>query len=124
MGISKKILVVEDVPDISDLVEELFRHEGYEVENAPNGKVALARLRAGPPPCLILLDLTMPVMDGDSFRAEQLKDPALAKVPVYVMSAHRDVAGRAKALGVDGYFCKPFGLDDILAVARACCAKN
>lgn len=122
MATNKKILVVEDVPDISELITELFRYEGYDVENAPNGHEALSRLRAGQNPCLILLDLTMPVMDGKSFREEQLRDPAYASVPVYVMSAHKDLESKAKELSATGFFRKPFSLDDILAVAQACCS--
>ena len=122
MAANKKILVVEDVPDISELMTELFRYEGYDVENAPNGHEALARLRSGLAPCLILLDLAMPVMDGKSFREEQLRDPVYASVPVYVMSAHKDLEAKAKELRADGFFQKPFSLDDILAVAKSCCS--
>lgn len=119
---NKKILIVEDVPDIREIVSEIFLLEGYDVDHANNGREALEKLKAEALPCLILLDLTMPVMDGAQFREEQLKDDRIAHIPVYVMSARHDLGGRAQALKVSGFFIKPFSVDDVLAAAKACCS--
>ena len=68
---------------------------------AENGRVALSRLRAGLRPCLILLDLIMPEMDGLQFREAQLADPELASIPVLVCSvASPDMVVEARKLGL------------------------
>ena len=86
----KRILLVEDDADIRLQVVLALELEGYEVVQASNGKEALALLRSSSPeglPCCIILDLMMPVMDGWEFRRRQREDPALASVPVVVLSA-------------------------------------
>lgn len=102
-----KVLVVEDEPDVREIMTELLEAEGYATEQAADGRKALALLRTeAEHPDLILLDLTMPVMSGWQFRAEQLADPELAPIPVVVMSA-------VDATGVDAFakLQKPFELD-------------
>src|SRR6476620_2244355 len=81
------ILVVEDDEMTRESMVELLRESGYTVDAAVNGAEALAHLRTHPHPCVILLDLMMPVMTGQEFRREQLKDSALAAIPVIVVSA-------------------------------------
>jgi len=65
-------------------------------------------------PDVIFLDLMMPVMDGQSFRAEQLKDPALASIPVVLFSAAGNVDQQAEALAVSAYLKKPLNLGTVL----------
>jgi CheY-like chemotaxis protein len=81
------VLVVEDDPDIREAMLLILEGAGYRVCGAEHGADALARLRAGLTPCAIVLDLTMPVMDGWAFCEETEKDPALATVPIVVVSA-------------------------------------
>jgi CheY-like chemotaxis protein len=82
------LLVVDDDPAIRETLADLLQDEGYVVMTAINGKEALTRLRAGSArPCVILLDLMMPVMSGAEFYAEMRSDPALADIPVVVISA-------------------------------------
>ena len=88
------ILVVEDNPDGRLILEDLLLLEGFEVLSAQNGREALDLLRGGALPSLILLDLSMPEMSGWEFRKRQMQDPALAEIPVIVMSA---VATRSEA---------------------------
>ena len=91
---------------------------------SPAGKAALDYLRStGLHPCVILLDLMMPVMDGETFRREQLADPALREIPVLLITAAgREAAARVPA---DGVLLKPVSLDDTLAaVARHCPRKE
>src|SRR5579862_4602951 len=70
-GTCSGILIVDDDPDIRDSLKEVLEDEGYEVNGVANGREALDYLRKSPRPCVILLDLMMPVMDGWQFRREQ-----------------------------------------------------
>src|SRR5882724_6348202 len=95
------ILIVEDETDIRFIVTEILADEGYAVAGVANGLEALTYLRQhDDQPCLILLDLGMPVMSGWEFRAEQQRDPALATIPVIVMSALPGLDQKAAALKV------------------------
>jgi CheY-like chemotaxis protein len=82
------ILVVDDDPDIRDSLREVLEDEGYDVTSVGNGREALDYLKqASPRPCVILLDLMMPVMDGWQFRKEQKQDPEIADIPLVVITA-------------------------------------
>jgi CheY-like chemotaxis protein len=81
------VLVVEDDPDLREMMEQLLHLEGFAPLTAPNGREALNLLDAGAPVKVILLDLMMPVMDGWEFRRQQRANPKLAHIPVVVMSA-------------------------------------
>jgi CheY-like chemotaxis protein len=81
------VLVVEDDPDLREMMEQLLHLEGFATLTAPNGLEALNLLNAGAPVKVILLDLMMPVMDGWEFRRRQRANPKLAGIPVVVMSA-------------------------------------
>lgn len=83
----KTILVVEDDPDVRLALTELLASEGYAVAATADGGEALETLRGGLRPAVILLDLMMPNCDGWDFRREQLEDPALARVPVVLVTA-------------------------------------
>jgi CheY-like chemotaxis protein len=98
----------------------LLRVAGHAVDTARDGVEALDRLLRGAPPCLIFLDLTMPVMDGWEFLRRRQESPALAGVPVVVVSALADLGREALlALGVSGVLTKPADPADLLAeVAR------
>ena len=114
---SKKILVVEDDIDIAWNLKELLESEGYEVETAKNGKVALAHLRSTQkPPNLIILDIMMPVMDGFVFRKNQKRDPALSKIPVVVMTADGHIEEKRKRAEAVASIRKPPELETILRV--------
>jgi CheY-like chemotaxis protein len=119
-----RVLVVDDDPDIRETVMEVLEENGHRAQGACNGLEALERLRGSDElPCLILLDLMMPTMDGQAFRIEQLKDPMLSPIPVVVISAFRDSAEKAKELAADGHLSKPVSLDDLMnLVTRFCTA--
>jgi CheY-like chemotaxis protein len=108
------ILIVEDDDDIREALSQILELEGYAVREAPNGREALAILTQGAVPKLILLDLMMPIMDGWQFRAEQLKDPRLAGVPVVVISADANVHQKVKSFGAATVLPKPVSLDRLL----------
>jgi CheY-like chemotaxis protein len=79
------VLIVDDDGAVRQMIVLLLRSHGYETETASDGAEALALMRQRRP-CLVLLDIKMPVMDGWEFRRRQLEDPALADVPVICMT--------------------------------------
>ena len=88
------VLVVEDDKDVREMLDLLLTTSGYETMTAENGAIALQKMRERRP-CVVLLDLMMPVMNGWRFREQQLADPTLAPVPVVCVSAvHQPAAGR------------------------------
>jgi CheY-like chemotaxis protein len=117
------ILIIEDDEAIRETLASVLEDEGYQVQCAAHGRAALQQLRSGAPlPCLILLDLMMPIMNGWEFRAEQLHDPALAHIPVIVLSADREVGARASEVSVQGYLSKPMDLTVLLDTVSQYCA--
>jgi CheY-like chemotaxis protein len=112
------ILLVEDDFDLRDALIPILEHEGHHVVGAANGREALDQLRAGAKPSLILLDLMMPIMNGAEFRAEQLRDPALASIPVVVVSADPAARRKAEVMGAVGCLEKPMDIDALLAQVR------
>jgi CheY-like chemotaxis protein len=118
----RRVLVVDDDPSIREALSDLLGDEGYRVTTAPNGAEALNLLRAPGElrPCVILLDLMMPVMNGQQFYAEQQRDPALAAIPIVVISADGNVALKAAAFGGE-FLAKPVRLDTVLGVLGRLC---
>ena len=115
------VLVVDDDPNVLEVMHRLFESSGHAVVTAANGDEAMRRLQSGPVPCLILLDLDMPVKDGFSFRREQLADPDLAAIPVIIHSSRHDAPQIAASLQAAGYFAKSQDIEALLRlVARHC----
>jgi CheY-like chemotaxis protein len=113
------VLLVEDDTDIREAVGEVLSDHGYQVVTAGHGAAALEQLRDGSRPDVILLDLMMPVMDGATFRAQQKADPALAAIPVVVMTALASAKDAPEWGDVAAFLTKPIKLDALLAaVAR------
>lgn len=110
------ILVVEDDEDIRESIAEVLDIAGYRTLVAANGREALATLRTKPHPALILLDLTMPIMSGWEFRAAQLGDPLLARIPVVLLSAVASPERRVIELRANAFLRKPVSLERLLAV--------
>lgn len=115
---SKRILVVEDNREIQDSLKMALEVEGYDVFTADNGKEGMDQLAKMAPPCLILLDLMMPVMNGWEFVEEINKDMLLSTIPIVVVSAFGDKKGTPKS---EGYIQKPIDLDALLnTVSKHC----
>jgi CheY-like chemotaxis protein len=113
------ILIVEDDKSLRDSLCDALSLEGYEVAVAEHGEAALAYLRTGARPCLILLDLMMPVMDGLTLRQEILKDQALADIPVIVMTAaSQSYANKVESAAI---LFKPLAMDDVVGVVQEHC---
>ena len=117
-----QILITEDDSDIREDLAEILRDVGYTVATATNGAEALAYLKSQPPPCLILLDLMMPVMNGWDFRSQQLADEALRAIPVLVLTGVADLQ-RVKTLQAAAVLTKPFKLEPLLAVIGRHCGS-
>jgi two-component system response regulator MprA len=115
------VLVVEDHDDIRELMVEILRDAGYHVVAAADGIEAFDRLRAGPLPCLILLDMLMPRKNGLQFRTEQMQDPSFAGIPVVAYSSDRGMRPKALALGAVAFFEKPIDEEKLLGVLRRYC---
>ncbi len=111
---TKQILVVEDDTSIRELLVELLESEGYAVASAVNGLEGIKYLQSQQIPDLILIDLMMPVMDGYSFRSEQLKNTSWAKIPTVVMSAEANAKEKMKNFNITAFLSKPVELDTIL----------
>jgi CheY-like chemotaxis protein len=112
----KTVLVVDDEADIRDSLREALEDEGYRVEVAANGREALATLPRLKPPCAIILDMMMPVMNGADFYAAMQADPKFADIPVVVSTSD---ASRAPS----GVFImkKPLNLDRLLSALTKLC---
>jgi DNA-binding response OmpR family regulator len=113
------VLIVEDDSDVSEMMDMFLRNQGFETECACNGMDALSRMRARRP-CIVLLDIQMPVMDGFEFRRRQLADAQLATVPVVCITAHHDPSRVSDELGIP-CLPKPVQLPQVAARVSALC---
>ncbi|MBD1909360.1 response regulator [Leptolyngbya sp. PL-A3] len=114
-----RILVVDDLPDNILLLQTLLEAEGYDVETAESGSLALAKVEANPPD-LVLLDIMMPGMNGYEVTQQIRQNSALPFFPILLISAHeRDDAVRGLDLGANDFIRKPINFDELLARVRA-----
>ena len=97
--VSPHVLIVEDDRDIADLFVLVARLQGYSADWAANGEEALRKLRSRET-SLVVLDLVMPGMSGWDFREQQLRDPAIADIPVLCVSSVPDLEHHGRLLGV------------------------
>jgi CheY-like chemotaxis protein len=116
----RSVLIVEDDDDIRMTLKDIIEDEGYPTATAANGQEALDELaHTERPPCLILLDLMMPVMNGSEFLSALRADDMLAPIPVVVVSAW---AGEAHVTpGAQGFMRKPVDLSTLIEVIRRYC---
>src|SRR5262245_4532504 len=116
----RRVLIVEDEPDIRELVVHHLKRDGYQVSAAASGEEALRQVQVSPPD-LVLLDLMMPAMDGLEICRRLRQDPATATLPVIMLTAKGDEVDRVVGLevGADDYIVKPFSPKEVLARVRA-----
>jgi CheY-like chemotaxis protein len=109
----RTVLIVDDEPDLRDGLGDIFADEGYRVEKADDGREGLERMRSIERPCVVLLDLIMPIMGGDEAYAAMRADPALVDIPVIVMTS-------APWLAPSGVLVmrKPIDLDRLLETVK------
>ena len=114
---AERILVIEDDPQIADLLRRGLLYEGYLVEVAPDGEAGLVAARDRPPE-IVLLDLMLPGMDGLTV-CRRLR--SASAVPILILTAKDSVPDRVAGLdaGADDYLIKPFSFDELLARIRA-----
>lgn len=116
---SGSILVVEDDLRALDALTDLLEASGYTVQRAQNGQEALVQAK-GQPPGMILLDLSMPVMDGWEFMRQQRLEPSIADIPVVVITALVSaVPASAKAL-----VTKPINVNRLMSLVEKYCASQ
>ncbi len=114
-----KILLVEDSADAREALTILLEDHGYSVSSVASGAQALEQASRQPPD-LVITDLAMPGLSGLDLLARFRKQPALADIPVIVLSAHHELQDRVAGfdLGADDFLAKPVHLDDLLARVR------
>lgn len=112
------VLIVDDNADNLDLLGRILRNHGFRVRAVPSGKMALEAARRATPE-LVMLDISMPGMDGYETCTAMMRDPQLASVPVIFISALDDPLDKVKAFQVGGrdYVTKPFNTEEVLARA-------
>jgi phosphate regulon transcriptional regulator PhoB len=115
-----RVLIVEDEPDIRDLLVFHLEREGYQVAQCRSGAEAL-RLARTTPPDLVLLDLMLPEMDGLEVCRRLRQDPATTGLPIVMLTARGDEVDRVLGLelGADDYVVKPFSPRELVARIRA-----
>ena len=113
------ILVVEDEDESRQVLMQILQLEGFNAVGASNGVEAMDYLHTSDLPCLIILDLLMPVMNGRQFRNALLQVAELAKIPVVVVSALDSSA--VSDLGVVRAFRKPLDIDALVRIVRENC---
>ena len=113
------ILVVEDDHDVRDAMVQVLESEGFTAVAVGDGEEALTQLQGGLNPCVILLDLMMPRMDGWEFMEEHRRIESC--IPIIVVSAYSS-AEQLRSAGVVAYLRKPVDIDALLALVRRHCA--
>jgi CheY-like chemotaxis protein len=114
----RTLLLVEDDRELRESLAELLKDSGFDVRSVENGRQALDYLEGFPPPCLVLLDLMMPVMNGWEFREAQAKNEKLSGIPVVILTADGRPDLKARALGVTEYLRKPIDVDRLLGMVH------
>ena len=105
---NRTVLLVEDHDDNRIIYRTILEHSGFPVLEATNGEDGIRLAREGNP-ALILMDISIPIIDGWEATKILKADPATQKIPIIALTAHALAADRAKAqeAGCDGYFAKP-----------------
>jgi len=114
-------LIAEDNDEIREVLEEMIRAEGADVEAVSDGAQAWGRVRRAPYPCLVLLDLKMPVLDGLGFLKRRNADPETARIPVIMLTGSIELEGRERELNLQGFVKKPFDPEALSRMVRAYC---
>ena len=110
-----RILVVDDEPDVADLIEAVLKDEGYTVAIARDGAKGLMLAREWGPD-LILMDVLLPGVDGATVIRRLKSEPETAAIPIVAMSAGRTIRTHTGELDVaDGALAKPFDIEALLA---------
>jgi DNA-binding response OmpR family regulator len=112
----KKILIVDDEPDVRDVIRIILESENYETQEASNGAEGLEKISKRPPD-LIILDFMMPKMNGPDVCQALKKDLLLRHIPIIMLTGRGELADKVKGInaGADDYILKPFEPTELLA---------
>jgi DNA-binding response OmpR family regulator len=115
-----RILVVEDDPDIANLIRRYLQRGGFEVDVRASGRDALTAVGSSPPD-LLLLDLMLPQMSGQDVCRTLRADPKTASIPIIMVTARAEETDRIVGLelGADDYIAKPFSPNELIARMKA-----
>jgi CheY-like chemotaxis protein len=111
----QSIVVVDDDLPALDALTELLETDGYQVRQADNGQEALEAMKSSEPPALILLDLSMPVMDGWEFMRRQRLEPSIAHIPVVITSL-------VSAVPAGALISKPINVNRLMLLVQKYCS--
>ena len=112
-----RVLVVEDAEDVSTLLDDLLRHEGFAVAIAHDGQEAVDYIASEPPADLAVLDIMLPYFDGFELIKKIRQSESWRAVPIVMLTAKAgpDDVARAKQLGANEYIPKPFQPRELIA---------
>lgn len=121
----QNILIVDDEPDLRETLKEIFEVSGFTAVTAGNGQEAFGLLEKGGAPCLVLLDLMMPVMNGWEFlnRLKSDRPQTFSRMPIIVMSAVADTTDVHRRYACE-VMRKPLNIPHLLEMASRHCAIN
>ena len=117
----REVLIVEDDEGVRDTLKLYLELIGYHVSTATNGKEGLDLLKKNSKPCIILLDLMMPVMNGWQFIDSIQKDPVLASIPIAIVTAFSD---RTEGIHANAVLKKPIDVESMLKVVHQYCGQG
>jgi CheY-like chemotaxis protein len=121
---SQQVLIVEDDPGLREALSQVLADEGYDPLSARDGLEAVNCLKKGNRPDVILLDLSMPVVNGWEFRMFQRRDSDLAQIPVVLITAGGYTREEVAWLEPAAVFPKPIDLPSLLSVLRKFCVAT
>ena len=119
---SRQVLIVEDDPALRETLTQVLADEGYDLLSACDGLEAVNCLKKGKRPDVILLDLSMPVVNGWEFRMFQMREPDLARIPVIIITAGGYTREEVAWLEPSALIPKPVDLPFLLSSIRKHCA--
>lgn len=120
-GRAKPVLLIDDHDDVREGLAMILRADGWTVETAADGREALNKIAGGLLPCIILLDLMSPVMNGLEFRRELGTYPNLLPIPIIAYAGLKNVRERARQLAADDALAPPAEIHRLLAAVRQSC---
>lgn len=121
---SQQILIVEDDAALREALSQVLADEGYDLLGARDGLEAVNCLKNGNRPDVILLDLSMPVVNGWEFRMFQKRDPELTNIPVILITAGDYTREEVAWLEPSALLPKPIDLPQLFSVVRRFCARD
>jgi CheY-like chemotaxis protein len=121
---TQKILIVDDDTEFRSALALVLEDEGFDVHVEWNGRAALEYMRTHQQPAVVLLDLEMPIMDGQTFCDEKNRDQRVRGIPVVILSAHPDLGDRIRPRGVAEWLRKPVDAAVVLRTVRRLIAES